>query len=110
MIAYEGYQFLCMKQVWTCRRLLDTGTGPGVRMEPKWQCVSDRGELRTFGLSQLAILPQVVSTPARPVHDGGAGHPGEPGSRGRYVKGCRCPQCKQANAAYIKNWRRTRGV
>ena len=33
-------------------------------------------------------------------------HPGKPGTRGRYNRGCRCRECTQANRVYgLAHWR-----
>lgn len=107
IFMYEGYQFLRNKKVWTCVRWYEPVVGT---REPSWLCQSDDGEQGKFPLSELSLYPQVISTPGWEPDptDPGAGHPGEPGTRGRYTKGCRCDQCRAANAAYMK--RRRRGV
>lgn len=100
---YEGYQFLRNKEVWTCVRWIEPMLG---NREPQWDCESDTGLQARLPLSMLATYPQVVSTPSWTGRDVTAGHPGEPGTRGRYTKGCRCDQCKAANAAYMKRKRK----
>jgi len=96
-ILYPGYQFLHRKQVWTCRFTKEYKV-----VEPFWTCTSDEGEVRTFGVSEIAVWPEVVAggreAPA-PADDG------VHGTRGRYTKGCRCDACKAANADYMKGWR-----
>lgn len=106
MTFYDGYQFLFNKVIWTCHTL----NGRGQVYEPMWMCVSDDNQIRNFGISEIALYPQVMTGPAFRPTDTAGDHPGEPGTRGRYIKGCRCDQCKAENAAYVKRWRRTRGV
>lgn len=105
MMFYEGYQFLYRKAVWTCQGFVDQHH----TFEPAWKASSDYGTWRTFPISEIALYPQVMTGPAFRPTDTAGDHPGEPGTRGRYIKGCRCDQCKAANAAYVKRWRRTRG-
>lgn len=62
MALYEGYRFLVRKQIWTCHSVT-TDAAPG---ELVWRCFSDSGEIRNYGLSQIAIYPQVISPGDRP--------------------------------------------
>ena len=101
-ILYPGYQFLHNKVVWTCRYTVPLSAD----YEPVWECSSDEGDIRSFGVSQIAVWPQVVAggrTSATPADDG------VHGTRGRYTKGCRCDACKAANADYMKGWRYRNG-
>lgn len=108
MIAlYEGYRFLrargpgAPKEIWTTVKPVNTA---GVEMI--WQCVSERGEIRTFGLSQIAVWPQVITAGDRP----SMAPAGQHGTRGRYTAGCRCDSCRKANTVYMKEWRRSGGI
>ena len=38
------------------------------------------------------------------------GRRAEHGSRSRYTTGCRCAACREANRAYVEQWRRATGV
>lgn len=109
MIAlYEGYRFLrsrapgAPKEIWTTVKPVDSPT-----VEMLWQCVSERGEIRTFGLSQIAAWPQVISPGDRV---GITPPDGRHGTRGRYTSGCRCDSCRHANAAYMRERRRSGGL
>lgn len=106
-VFYDGYQFLRNKEVWTCKQWREPIVGT---REPSWACESDTGLQAVLPVSDIALFPQVIAGPQwehRPADLEPAEHVG---TRGRYIRGCRCRACKAANADYIKAWRWRRGV